>query len=307
MTDKLDTKALPSMAPYFGAAAYAALVVGIGMFASYGGGTYGIGFFAGCIAFFVALFFASVLAPCFWSARHVMSEFQYFCFHLVVGIGLGTMYAGRNPYALEWHQFVYNHDAFLISCASMAAWLFIALIVPPGKKRKYRDGWVAAFSPVILFLAAMLLSVPIYVAPVPTDPSCHNVFLGGRTSASPAIRLTIFVGPSGHRKLPELYERFAADYGLSIRGHAYRSDSPQRSICNDDVKIDAGGVFGPEGKHDVAFFPHLGGEGWEPLASELICRLDAEWGDTLTFTGNGGEINALTEIIAAPCLNPSGE
>lgn len=274
------------------------------MFFWTGGAEYGIAQFAGLVGFLIAFLCALALAPVFWYARSRLSEVPYLLLHLSAGLGIGALRA-INPYATEWYQYVYNHDALLVSCASLGAWLCVILRAPAGRSKSIRSIYgVAALSPMILVLGLLVLAIPIVVAPVPTDPSCHNVFRGGRSSASPAIRITLWIEQSEKTALGDLYDRFAAEYHLSIRRHPLLPESTQRSICNDDVVIEAGGSV-RDGQQSLAFYPHIGGSGWEPMANDLICRLEARWGDTLVFTGDGGEKIPRPAILGDKC--PAGE
>ncbi|MDJ0709524.1 MAG: hypothetical protein QNJ14_03990 [Woeseiaceae bacterium] len=294
--------------PFVIAALYAAAIVGIGMFFVYGGGEYGIGQIAGIVAFGVALFWALILSPIFYFARSNTTEVPYFLLHLGVGVSIGAIRAASNPYASTWTHYVYNHDALLVSCASMAAWLYVVLQTPPGSTRlEGRSKASRAASPVVLILGLALLPIAIISTPIPVDPSCHNVFRGGRTSAAPAILLNIRVPDSDKAELGALYDSFAEDFDLSIRGHRQSADSTSRSICNDDVVISAGGTHPPDGRHTLSFFQHISGTGWEPLASELICRIEAKWSDSMTFSGRGGEDIPKPAIVAKDCIAPPSQ
>ena len=304
MENPASTKPTPAKAPFKPfviAALYAATVVGIGMFFQYGGGRYGIGQIAGIVAFGVTFFWALVFAPLFYFAKREFSEINYFLLHLGIGLGFGAMRAARNPYVTEIHQYIYNNDAIVVSCASMAAWLYVVLLVKPGDandKRRLRIR--KEYSPFALFVALAVLAIPISTAPKPTDPSCHNTLRNGRMSASPSVRIRMTIAEDEISELTRVYEQFAADYGLSIRGHALLPEAAQRNICNEDVTISAGGVF-KNGRHGIGFYQSEHGSGWEPMASDLICRLESRWADTMIYTGGGGEEIHKPEIVALGC------
>ncbi len=302
---KPDCSSLPDppFKPFLKAALYAAAVVGIAIYFEYDGSTYGIGFFAGAIAFGVAFFCALILALPFHLARNKLAEAPYFLLHLIVGIGIGALRATQNPYTNEWHHYIYNYDALLVSCASLAAWLYVVLHVPPGRPKLSRThSAIVAGSPVALLAGLVLLPIPIIHSSVPADPSCHNSFRGGRTTARASIRMTISVKQTDKAALSSVYDRFAKDFDLSSRGHPLLPESTQRNMCNDDVKISAGGTHS-NGKHSIGFYPHIGGASWEPMASELVCRLESKWGASLTFTGGGGEVISRPSEISQECAN----
>jgi hypothetical protein len=177
----------------------------------------------------------------------------------------------------------------------MAAWLYVASHVAPGRKRSKRVSIPADWRPVVLIIGLVLLPIPIIVAPIPEDPSCHNTLRGERSSASPAAMLHVQIGESKSRELAEIYDQFEDDYSLSVRKH----NSTSRSICNEDVTIKVGGT--PNERYIVIFYEHTDGAGWEPMANELICRLEAKWGDTMVFTGGGGEEVPKPAIFPKEC------
>ena len=282
------------------AATYAAFVVSLIYFFSYGGSTYGIGSIAGTIAFVVAFLCALVLSPVFAAARTATNEISYFLLHLGVGMGIGAILADRNPYATEWHHFVLAPIALTVTAASLAAWLLVFLFVKPGDPPTYReDGWqVSAFW--LSALACMVLPVPAIIAEAPLDPSCHNQFRGGRSSARPTLRAKFQLTERDSTIIGSLYDEFADSHQLSVRRHPRIPDSQSRSLCNDDVIISAGGVF-EGGRHGMSAFPHENAADWTPLTAELVCFLEKELESDIRFTGNGGEEIERPDFLHESC------
>lgn len=277
------------MKPYALASLYAGLVVGSALLLLYAGGGPEFALMVGLIAGGATFCAAIVLSIPFKVARERLSGPAYFLLHLAVGLGIGAYRAAQGPYVFELHQYIFNQDALMVTCASLGAWLFVVLTVSPGGEPRSSGSILRDEKryPVLLFGLAALV-VPILVAPVPEDPSCHNALRGGRTSVQSTLRLMIRIPENQAKRLDSIYGQFAEDYSLSTRRFDSHPDFPYRSLCNDDVKIELTGIFNGD-RHVVGFVEHEHASGWEPLAGELLCRLASEWGvDTITY--DGGEL-----------------
>lgn len=207
-----------------------------------------------------------------------------------------------NPYAENIQHYIYNKEALLVSCASMAAWLYVGLFVQRSQKPTMEGhmearSWGTTILPAGLLGLATLLTI----APgSPRDTSCHNVLRDGRRSASPSVRIVMTVAEEEIPRMIDLYERFSADFNLAIRGHAVLKDSAGRNMCNDDVTITAGGVM-KDGRHGATVYESIDGSGWEPMVSELICGLEGLLAAPLKFSGDRGEEIPIPKNVDLGC------
>ena len=295
------------MKEFVRASAYAGLVVAIGMgFLYTTGQAPSLGPFVAVLAFVPAFLCAVLLAfLIFAKARVKLNELHYFLLHLGVGVLIGSILAARNPHVTGLWGLVYNHQAALAWTASLAAWLYVVLYVPAGRMHaEVARPKLGEYSPIVLIIGLIVLPIPIIIAPTPTDPSCHNVLRGGRLSASVSGSMRMIVPAEDVSTLVGIYEQFAKDYDLQIRGHALRPESAQRNICDENVTIVAGGVFS-NGQHSILFYQSEAGPGWGEMAGDLVCRLEYHWKDSITFTGKAGEPIEKPAILKIDCADPA--
>lgn len=295
--------------PFAFAALYSAAIISIAVSFGSGGGAYGIAHLIFPIVFFVAFSCALSLSPIFYYARKFLPEFPYFLLHLAIGVGIGAIRAASNPYASDWHHYVYNPNALLVSVASLAAWLYVFIYTNPRQTSFASPGDWKKYLPPALLLGVIIAPIPIGLAPVPEDPSCHNSFRGDRTRVSPSVRLEFRLHhlsdvelESFKEEVSELYDNFATEFDLSVTSHPLLPESTQRSICNDEIIISAGGTFSP-GRHGVSIYEHIGAKDWEPLASELVCRIERKWNGVIVFTGKRGEDISKPEYLLQDCAS----
>jgi hypothetical protein len=249
----------------------------------------------GTLAAMVTFLSAMLLAGFFLHMRREISGPAYFILHVLVGVLIGATLAKRNPHIVDWHQYLYNQTTLTVLCPSMAAWLYVALFLPARAVR----GTFAAAHPgvtlVVMTLAVPALAAAIVTAPVPADPSCHNVFRGGRLSARAALDVGLRLKKGESTKLRAIYDDFARDFGLSVR-----RDRGHRSLCNDEVLIEGSAVNGHWG-YLLLVYPHEARDGWQPLVQELDCRLRMRWEESMVYIGDdGGEI-ARPDFLAESC------
>ena len=254
-----------------------------------------LGALAAPIAAMVTFLSAMLLAGFFLHMQSRIGGFGYFILHMLVGVDIGATFAARNPHIVDWHQYLYNQTTLTVSCASMAAWLYVASFLPA---RNVRESFATAHpgvALVVIALAIPAMAASIVAAPVPTDPSCHNVFRGGRLSARPALDVGLRLKKGESTKLRAIYDDFARDFGLSVR-----RERGHRSICNDDVLLEGSATNGHRG-YRLLVYPHEGRDGWQPLVQELDCRLRMRWEASMVYIGgNGGEI-ARPQFLAESC------
>lgn len=278
---------MSSIKQHLRASSYVAAVIGIsGLVSSFrlGAASIIIGVIGATIAFACAFLLSLPLLY----ARARLSEWTYFLIHIAVGAAVGALYAARNPYIDDSILLLTSAAAVLVNTASVAGWLYVALTVPPGRPGRFDVGATAGpWTPLILAIGLVVLPIPQVYAPMPEDDSCHNALRGSRTSVTPALILS-FEAIDDPQALGIEYDRFAIEHALSRRTVTPRPESSQRSLCNEDVVISAGGTFGT-GRHEVSVYVHEGGDKWEPLAADLICRLRSRWGDGMRLSGARAE------------------
>ncbi|MEM6809680.1 MAG: hypothetical protein AAF574_10610 [Pseudomonadota bacterium] len=295
--DATERGARAGYLPFFLASLYAAGTLAFCLFVGYGGQALG-GIAAG-VAFVIAFVCAFVLTPVFFVARRVLGEVAYLLLHLLIGGAIGINRSAPNLYAEGWLDLVLVPDSLMVIMTSLAAWLFVVLSVTAGQpSRKRPESW-SLWRWGVLFVGFFTLHIPTSVSETPTDPSCHNVFLGGRQSASPSVRMNFELSERERQLIGSWYDRFAASQALRVRRHR----SPSRSMCNDDIVFRVGGVF--EGaRHGVTGYPHDGGEDWQPVTGALICYLEDRIDRPIRFTGGGGEDIERPEFALAYCAPP---
>ena len=254
-----------------------------------------IGMVAAPIAAIATFISAMLLAGFFLHMRFEVSGLTYFILHVVVGVLIGATLAKRNPHIVDWHQYLYNQTTLTVLCPSLAAWLYVACFLPARKAPRSFAATHPGVTLVVMTLAVPAMAASIVTAPVPTDPSCHNVFRGGRLSARPALNVGLRLKKGESTKLRAIYDDFASDFGLSVRRHR-----GHRSICNDDVLIEGSAVNGHHG-YVLLVYPHEARDGWQPLVQELDCRLRMRWEHSMVYIGgHGGEI-ARPAFLAESC------
>jgi hypothetical protein len=259
-----------------------------------------IGLFAAPIAAMVTFVSAMLLAGFFLHMRFEISGPAYFCLHVLVGVLIGATAAKRNPHIVDWHQYLYNRTTLTVLCPSLAAWLYVAFFLPARNLRRSFAAAHPGVTLVVMTLAIPAMAASIVAAPVPADPSCHNVFRGGRLSARAALNVGLRLKKGESTKLRAIYDDFARDFGLSVRRHR-----GHRSICNDDVLIEGSAVNGQRG-YSLLVYPHEARDGWQPLVQELDCRLRMRWEDSMDYTGDKSLEIARPEFLAESCPKRRG-
>ncbi|MEO0616486.1 MAG: hypothetical protein AAFY69_10190 [Pseudomonadota bacterium] len=283
--------------PFFLASLYAAGTLAFCLYVGYGGET--LGGIAAAVAFFIAFVCAFVLTPVLFVARRVLGETWYFLLHLLIGGAIGVSRSARNLYAENWLDLLLVPDSLMVIMTSMAAWLFVVLSVSAGQPSRTRPESWRFWRWGGLFVGFFTLHIPTSVSETPTDPSCHNVFLGGRQSARASVRMNFELSRRERQLIGSWYDRFAGSQGLKVRRHR----SPSRSMCNDDILFEAGGVF-EGGRHGLSGYPHDGGGDWRPVTGALICYLEGKLDRPIRFTGGGGEDIERPEFALAYCAPP---
>lgn len=285
--------------PFAHAALYSAAFVALTMgFATTKGSYAAIAPMIAIIAFILACISALIFSTLFFYARQHLSEPSYFLLHLVVGVLAGaTITKGAYPYATEWHQFIYNPHTLLTTAASISAWFYVYTYTNPKEAAPPDSNSVKARHLKTLLVFWMCLAIIPYmeIAPIPEDPSCHNVFRGGRTRASPSVRAQFQIEHlsesevnSFRLNMQDLYRNFALENGLSVKRNEYSDAKPITSLCNEKIIVSIGGVVFP-GRHRFSIFEHINAKAWEPLISELICQAELLSDEKITFTGGGRE------------------
>ena len=159
--------------------------------------------------------------------------------------------------------------------------------------------------------AASLATCAVLLLPtMVTDDSCHNLFRDGRRSVVPQI--------SAHMKLtsedwPTLWQTFV-DVG-AVHSLSFRADEKLRdgrilwrnlSLCNETgVTIEAmdkpwlekikSSVAGQG--ISLSIFELKAGSGWNPLARDLLGKIEERWPGKTTFDGPQGTNISLDEAL----------
>ncbi len=153
----------------------------------------------------------------------------------------------------------------------------------PGLRQRRLGMWLAG--------VAIVASVTVFALPsIIMDRSCHNMFRDGRRSASPKASIDLDIVSGDRSKLAALLDQFAISHGLSLRNSS--ESRPEVAILSFSACTEQGVVINvheqnwtapayaaPRGDRGVAigFFDLHDGAGWQPLATELVAVLDAQW------------------------------
>jgi len=198
------------------------------------------------------------------------------------------------PYSIKPLTFLSSMDALLPICASIAAWLYVFLSAPPRTSTNMLSRSMSTnLRRDCLIVGSILLALPIVFADQLRDPTCHNS-LRDRNSASPSFMIEMNILAHDIDELDRLYNQFRIDYQLNSRKMYDDERRIPRSLCNEEVKID---IY----HEGLGFYPHKDGSGWEPMANDLMCRLEANWGYSIRYSGNRGKITSRADVFDEPC------
>jgi hypothetical protein len=159
--------------------------------------------------------------------------------------------------------------------------------------------------------AAALLAAAIVVMPsVVKDNSCHNLFREGRTSVGPQIYAEIKLSGQDWPTLRQLFIDFGAVHSLS-----FRSDEQIRrgnlmwrslSLCN-EAGININAIDRPwlallnaplAGRGmNLSVYGLKPGSDWNPLARDLLDRIDRAWPQNATFRGPDGRVISIEKAL----------
>jgi hypothetical protein len=164
--------------------------------------------------------------------------------------------------------------------------------------RKLRPGSRSMIS------AAVVLTCAVFLLPsIVRDSSCHNLFRDGRTSIRPQISADISLAAKDWPTLTQIFVDFGAIHSLSFRGDEQirRGTLMWRdlNLCGEaGVNIDAvdrpwlAQINSPLADRGIQFsvYELKPGSDWQPLARDLISRIDTTWPEKTTFRGPDGTI-----------------
>lgn len=138
------------------------------------------------------------------------------------------------------------------------------------------------------------------------DRSCHNPLSFGVTSMSPRIYASLAVGPGDWDRVSEIVESVAQDHQLDFR--AGNGGSPSYRVFDASACSPSGVIINLLQHHtDPSAFPEradwpsstmdmslgvyqpTGGDEWRAPANDLLDRLEAEYGDRVSYTDEIGE------------------
>jgi hypothetical protein len=158
--------------------------------------------------------------------------------------------------------------------------------------------------------AATLLTCAVLVLPaVVKDRSCHNLFRDGRTSANPQIGAELALKAEDWPSLQQLFVNFGTSHSLSFRSdEAIRRGNVEwreLNLCDDGIYIDAedrpwlAQINSPLATRGISFgiFLLKPDSGWQPVARDLLGRIDATWPGKTTFRAPTGKVISIDEAL----------
>ncbi len=281
------------------AAVYAAGVNALAIYVASGGlGSMGVAEIAAAIAFLVTFVASLVLSVAFFELHKRLNDLRYFLAHIVLGLVIGALFVSQNPFAFEWYDFLVSSSALVASVASVAAWLFVFL----RSRRLHRNSTtLGGVGFITLLIGFFLLPVPIVLSSNPTDPSCHNVFSGGRYSARAGLRVEIITSADRGEYLRELYRKFATENGMSADRPSRFPTRPVTTICNEDAAYQPGGGTREGQPHFLFVYPHDSDGDWRPTAADLVCFLEKNVAGEIHFTGGEGSRIERPDFLHPEC------
>lgn len=158
---------------------------------------------------------------------------------------------------------------------------------------------------------AVLLTCTIFFSPsLVRDDSCHNLFRDGRTSIGPQIYADIKLSAEDWPTLRQIFVDFGAAHSLSFRSdEQIRSGNITRlelNLCNEaGINIDAVDqpwltqINSPLADRGIKFgvYELKAGSDWNPLARDLLNKIDMTWPQKTTFRGPDGKIISVEEAL----------
>jgi hypothetical protein len=183
-----------------------------------------------------------------------------------------------------------------------------------GPEAQSRYGRAASWS---VASAGVLLACTIILLPTMVrDSSCHNLFRDGRASIGPQIYGNIGLRQEDWPALKQTFVDFGETHSLSFRS----DEQVQRGKINwRDLNLcnDAGIVIKALDRPWLARMPRLAqidpsfanqgisfsvyelkpGSDWEPLARELLNRIDRAWPQKTTFRGPDGRLISVEQAL----------
>jgi hypothetical protein len=142
------------------------------------------------------------------------------------------------------------------------------------------------------------------------DTSCHNIFRDGRTSVNPQIAADINLTADDWTSLKQIFLDFGGMNGLAFRGDEQMRDGRLMwrtlNLCNEAgitivVRDEAWltHIHSPLANRgmELEIFELKRDSGWQPLARDLVEKLDAEWPNRLTYRGPQGHAIPKEEAL----------
>src|SRR5262249_31694874 len=142
----------------------------------------------------------------------------------------------------------------------------------------------------IASLAIVLASTVLALPAIVKDDSCHNLFRDGRTSVGPQIAADIHLNAEDCPKLARIFVALRSAPALAFRGDQQIRDGTSEwrdlNLCNEaGVNIDAlddsrFNQVDPDQRDagiELTVYELKAGSGWDPLARDLLQKIDAAW------------------------------
>jgi len=158
---------------------------------------------------------------------------------------------------------------------------------------------------------AVVLTGALFAAPhLVRDTSCHNLFRDGRKSVGPQVGVEMKLDPADWTKLMHTVVEFGDTNGLSLR----RDEEIRHgrllwrslNLCNEAgltiVVSDQpwlGEIHSPQADRGMTLdvYQLKQDSGWQPMAGELLDKLEAQWPGRLTFRGPSGSVIPRDEAM----------
>lgn len=165
-------------------------------------------------------------------------------------------------------------------------------------------------SPIVCSLAILLTGAVFGLPHFVRDTSCHNLFRDGRTSIGPQLGADMNLTTDDWTRLRQIFIEFGRANGLAFRGDEQIRDGRLMwrtlGLCNEaGVTIvvtdkpwltDIHSPLANRGM-ELDIFELKQGSNWQPLAHDLLDKLEVRWSGRLTYHGPRGSAIPREEAL----------
>jgi hypothetical protein len=160
---------------------------------------------------------------------------------------------------------------------------------------------------------AFLLTSGVFAIPAITkDRTCHNMISDGRSSVTTGVVMYVSIEMEDWPKLTEIFERFAAEHGMSMRNSSRGQGDFVRALALSLCREQGPNIWASDQRWASQNFASLFGWGtrvgvrevdgnWQPLARDLLAEVEAAWPGKVAFRDRRSQvIPTPKELLSGP-------